>query len=309
MPLDPRVQRLLHMLSASAGATRLETAEDRRRGLTSLTAAVGGEAPDMEIIEDLVMSSPAGPLPFRRYRPKNADQGAIIFFHGGGWVAGGLDTHDGVCRRLAQASGCQVFAIDYRLAPEHPFPAGLSDAVFAVERLGECARAYGFNPEKLVIAGDSAGGNLAAAACLLSRARRGPPLVLQLLICPILDLAEESASRRAFAQGYFLSEATLARDLADYVPGDASLRDPRLSPLRAGDLAGLPPTHIHVAEFDPFRDEGLAFAERLKTAGVATRSVLHPGMIHYFYAMPGAIPYADKALSQIGATVRDVLAD
>ena len=309
MPLDPRAQRLLHMLSVSADAAQAETAEERRRGLASLTASVGGGAPDVATVDDLSMSGDAGPLTLRRYRPDGAGGGAILFMHGGGWVAGSLDTHDGACRRLANASTCQVFALDYRLAPEHPFPAGLEDAHAALRWLAAQVEAFQFDPAMLVMAGDSVGGNLAAATCLSARDEGGPKVVLQLLICPILDLAQESESRRAFAEGYFLSRATVERDLADYLPSGAKLFDPRLSPLHAPDLTGLPPTHIHVAEFDPFRDEGLAFAERLKTASVATRSVLHAGMIHYFYAMPGAIPYANAALQEIGAAVKTALTD
>ncbi len=300
------------MLSVSAGAAEPQTAEERRSGLASLTASVGGEAPTVASVEDLSMPSAEGLLALRRYRPEGVREGAILFLHGGGWVAGSLDTHDGVCRRLANASGCQVFALDYRLAPEHPFPAGLEDVLAALLWLAASAEAFQFDRAKLAIAGDSAGGNLAAAACLLAGGAGGPNIALQILICPILDLAEESGSRRSFAEGYFLSRATMARDLADYLRGHAlegaDLNDPRLSPLHAADLAGLPPTHIHLAEFDPFRDEGLAYAEHLKRARVPVRGVLHPGMIHYFYAMPGAIPYAEAALRDIGAAAKVALA-
>ena len=297
------------MLSVSADAAQAETAEDRRAGLAGLTAAVGGEAPGVEAVEDLQTPGPAGPLTLRRYRPKDAGGGAILFLHGGGWVAGGLDTHDGVCRRLANASGCQVFALAYRLAPEHPFPAGLKDALSALQWLADQGVSHGVDPAKLVLAGDSAGGNLAAAACLMARDRGGPAIALQVLICPILDLAGESASRDAFAEGYFLSRTTMGRDLIDYLPVGAYLGDPRLSPLHASDLAGLPGTHIHVAEFDPFRDEGLAYAERLTAAGGPVCCTQHAGMIHYFYAMPGAIPYAETALREIGDAVKMALRD
>ncbi len=308
MPLDPRAQRLLHMLSVSAGVAEPETADDRRRGLASLTASVGGEAPYVASVEDISLPGAAGPLILRRYQPEGEGVGAILFLHGGGWVAGSLDTHDGVCRRLANASGCQVFALDYRLAPEHPFPAGLEDGLTALRWLAANAGAFQFDPAKLVMGGDSAGGNL-AAACLLAREDHDPNIALQLLICPILDLARESESRSAFAQGYFLSRATMERDLADYLPPETDLFDPRVSPLHAPDLSGLPPTHIHVAEFDPFRDEGLAYAERLNAAGVTVSSRQHAGMIHYFYAMPGAVPHAEAALRDIGAAVKAALAD
>ena len=300
------------MLSVSAGAAEAQSVDERRRGLAGLTASVGGEAPAVAAVDDLQAPGDDGTLTIRRYQPKDAGAGAMLFLHGGGWVAGSLDTHDGVCRRLANASGCQVFALDYRLAPEHPFPAGLRDVLAALRWLAASAEAFRFDPAKLVVAGDSAGGNLAAAACLLARDAGGPAIALQVLICPILDLAKESESRLTFEEGYFLSRATMDRDLADYLRGyplgACDLTDPRLSPLYAADLAGLPPTHIHVAEFDPFRDEGLAYAERLRRAGAPVSGTLHPGMIHYFYALPGAIPYAGTALEQIGAAVKTALA-
>ena len=306
MPLDPRAERLLRMLSASAQDPQAETVEDRRRGLSSLTEMVGGASPEVAAVDMLACpGSVSGRLiPIRRYRPENAAPGAMLYLHGGGWVAGSLDTHDGVCRRLANASGRTVFAVDYRLAPEHPFPAGLEDAIAAIRWLQDEAATLDVAGD-LVVAGDSAGGTLATAACLALPGARKPALLL--LICPILDIATESASRRDFAEGYFLSQATLARDLADYIPAGADLSDPRLSPLHAMDLSALPPTLVQVAEFDPFRDEGLALVARLQAAGRPVTGALQPGMIHYFYAMPGAIPYADKALAEIGAAVREEL--
>jgi acetyl esterase/lipase len=308
MPLDPRAQRLLDMLAMSVQSGEPASIDDRRRGLADLTVGVGGEAPDVQRVTKLQVAGPAGAIPLRVYLPAAAENGAVIFLHGGGWVAGGLDTHDGMCRRLANSSGQRVIAVDYRLAPEHPFPAGLQDAVAAIQWVADNSEVLDVDPSRLVVGGDSAGGNLAAAACLLARDGGGPPIALQLLICPILDLGVESASRQAFASGYFLSLETMRRDLADYVNSGCDLGDFRLSPLNAADLARLPPTLIHVAEFDPFRDEGLAYAERLEAAGGVVSSTMHSGMIHYFYAMPGAIPYANKALAEIGTAVRVALA-
>ena len=268
MPLAPQVARLLHMLSASREGERRQSAEDRRRDLDNLAAAMGGDAPQMAEVENLQASASEGPIPLRRYRPTESCAGTIVFLHGGGWVAGSLETHDGLCRRLAEASGMQVFAVDYRLAPEHPFPAGLVDALAAIRWSSQQASALGADPGPLIVAGDSAGGNLAAAACLMMRDQGGPAVARLLLICPILDLAEDSPSRRAFKDGYFLNEATMLRDLADYAPSGADLYDARLSPLHAVDLADLPPVDVHVAEFDPFRDEGLA-AEGFDPAKIA----------------------------------------
>ena len=305
MALDRGAQRLLKMLAATGqGAGAARTPAERRRGLDSL-AELFDTPPDKAVeATDLTLPGPAGPLGAQLYAPAAAAQGLIVYFHGGGWVAGSLATHDGVCRRLAIGSGLKVLAIDYRLAPEHPFPAALDDALAAVRWAGASAEALDFDPARLVVAGDSAGAGLAAA---VAQSADRPPLALQLLICPILNLAGDSASRRAFAEGYFLDPATMAADLADYCGPTADLRDPRLSPLLAERLTGLPPALIHTAEYDPFRDEGEAYARRLRDAGVAVRQTRHGGMIHYFYALPRAIPYAAEALAGIGAEIGAVL--
>ena len=314
MPLDPRAARLLRMLAASdgSGADRLG-AEDRRRDLQALAAGFGGEPPPAQT-RNLTLPGQGGDIPVRRYdapaspsafpEPGAPPGGAVAYLHGGGWVAGGLDTHDGVCRRLARASGAPVFAVDYRLAPEHPFPAGLDDAEAAVRGLLARAAALGFDPARLVLAGDSAGANLAAAVC--GRLRDlSPPVRLLVLICPILDVAAKSPSRRAYGEGFFLRAEAMARDLQGYA-GDVDLAGPELSPLRAA-LAGLPPVRVHVAEYDPFRDEGVAYVHALRAAGVEARLTEHAGQIHYFYALPAALPRAEAALAEIGREVREAL--
>jgi acetyl esterase len=298
MTLDPHAGRLLRMLAATGRSAGAGTLQDRRRSLDSLAQVAAGPPMPMEEVDDLTIAGAGGALPLRRYLPFSAGGGTLLFLHGGGWVAGGRNTHDGVCRRLAQASGAAVLAVDYRLAPEHQFPAALDDVMAAI-------RWASVRSEMFVVAGDSAGANLAAAACLALGETVSPTALL--LLCPILDLARESPSRRAFAEGYFLSAEAMNQDLGDYVPPGADLFDPRLSPLHAQDLSALPPTYLHVAEFDPFRDEGLAFGEKLKTAGVDVNVTQHLGMIHYFYALSGAIPYADQALSRIGAEMKAAL--
>jgi acetyl esterase/lipase len=307
VPLDPRAARFLKLLAAASGEAQAETAEDRRRSLTALAETAAGPPVEAEV-RDVAVAGPAGPIPIRRYktpahRAPAQPGGAVLFVHGGGWVAGSLDTHDGFCRRLAAASGAEVLAVDYRLAPEHPFPAGLEDVSAALA--WACSEESGLDPAGLVLAGDSAGGTLAAAACLQAPVGARPARLL--LVCPILDLVAETPSRRAFSDGYFLSRATMARDLEDYLPAGADPADPRLSPLRTDDLSAAPPTRVHVAEFDPFRDEGLAFVERLRAAGVDAHARLHPGLIHYFYALAGAIPAAEAAVAAIGADVRAAL--
>ena len=301
--LDPRAARLLHMLDAggTAGAG-LQSPHDRRESLRALADVAADPPPPQVRCEALICpASNGGSLQVRRYTSADAVAGAaMLYLHGGGWVAGDLDTHAGVCGALALASGCSVFALHYRRPPEHPFPGPLEDALDALDWLHREAGPLGIDSGRLILAGDSAGANLAAAAAQDGRA---PRLALLLLLCPILDLPRDSGSRARFGQGFFLSAARLAGDAGDYLQG-ARLDDPRVSPL----LALAPPRAavalIHAAACDPFRDEAVDYAARLRDAGLRTEVTIHPGMIHYFYALPRAIPYARAALAAIGAQVK-----
>jgi acetyl esterase/lipase len=309
MPLDPRARRLLDLLAASAeGPSGPETAQQRRAGLRQLAELAGeGEVFAIQADDLCIPGGDGEPLGLRHYAPAfqpSGSGGLLVYIHGGGFVGGDLETHDGVCRAIASASQCAVLAVDYRRPPEHPFPAAVEDALAALSWAADHAAELGVHPGRLGLAGDSAGGNIAAAACLLARARGGPAIALQVLICPILEIAPRQPSRTAFREGFFLNPARFAQDVADYAPGQTEYDDPQLSPLCAADLGDLPPTLVHVAEYDPFRDEGLAFAERLRQHGTPAVAQLHPGMIHYFYALPRMIPYARTALEQIGADIR-----
>ena len=215
----------------------------------------------------------------------------LIYFHGGGWVFGNLDTHDGICRTLANEAACRVIAVDYRLAPEHAFPAAVDDSYAATTWIAQNASRLGIDPNRIAIGGDSAGGNLAAVVCQRAKSA-GPRLALQVLFCPVMDMSVDTPSRRALSAGYFLDQSMIDWSLKMYCPGGIDLGDPEISPLRAADFAGLPPAHIHTAEFDPLRDEGKAYADELARAGVAVRYMCHEGMIHHFYGMGGFIPYA-----------------
>jgi acetyl esterase len=298
MPLDRHAARLLAMRAAAAGAEpSAEPSVEARRGALVDLARFAADPPPDDVLR-LDLTTPVG-RPLRRYTPPDAGDAALLYLHGGGWVAGDLETHAGVCGALAAASGCSVFALDYRQPPEHPFPAAVIDAVEALAWLRDEAATHGLSRSRVGIAGDSAGANVAAAACLEARADGASGPALQLLICPILDPLGESGSRREFREGYFIEAARLAQDLGDYL-ARAAADDPRAAPLRAADLVGLPSTWIHAAEYDPFRDEALAYAERLRGAGVAVHTTVHPGMIHYFYALSRAIPAARAILAEIG---------
>jgi acetyl esterase len=308
MPLDRRAGRLLAMLAATEGAPQaLETPAARRQALRSL-AEMADDSRAAADVRDLRCRGPGGEIGLRAYAPPGAGQmilPGLVFLHGGGWVAGDLATHDGLCRRLALAADARVIAVDYRRAPEHPFPAAFEDALAAVRWVAAHAGALGVDAARLAIGGDSVGGGLAAAVTQAVRDAGAPRLALQVLICPILDVARAAGSRVAYGDGYFISRAAFARDLAAYLPPRSGADDPRLSPLRAADLARLPPAIVHTAEFDPFRDEGEAYAERLRAAGVPVRQARHAGQIHYFYAMAQAIPAAHAAAAKIGAQMRE----
>lgn len=308
MPLDRHARRFLEMLAA-AGQARggYDDAGERRRALNTLAELVDTPG-SVEIggVRDQLFSVSDGVIVLRIYSPLGKPERVLpgmVFFHGGGWVAGSLESHDGLCRRLANESGCRVIAVDYRLAPEHPFPHALEDGFAAWRHIACNPKAFGIDSARLGIAGDSAGGTLAAAICRMVRDGGGPAIAFQLLLCPILDIHGESAARRELADGYFLDRQTLLRDLELYCPG-ADRGEARLSPLLADDFSGLPPAFIHTGQFDPFGDEGEAYAARLLEAGVKVHGRVHPGMIHYFYCMPRMIPYAHHALHLIGAEIR-----
>lgn len=314
MPLDRHARRFLEMLAAAGQSRgRYDDVEERRSALINLadmvdppgTVEIGG-------VRDHLMAVSDGHISLRIYSPLGAPARmlpGILFFHGGGWVAGSLETHDGLCRRLCNETGCRVIAVDYRLAPDHPFPYGLADAVSSLKYVTANAKLFGIDPARLGVAGDSAGGTLAAVLCRIARDSNmgsggGPTIAFQLLLCPILDIHGESAARRELSEGYFLDRETLARDLELYVPAGIELSDLRLSPLCAEEFAGLPPAFIHTGQFDPFGDEGEEYAQRLGGFGVPVHGRTHPGMIHYFYCMPRMIPYANEAMRIIGSEIR-----
>ncbi len=310
MPLDPKAKRIIDMMSAGAAAAGATTSiEARREGFRKLMRISAAPVTACSV-EERSLPGPSGALAARLYSPDDAQGGplpGLVFFHGGGLVAGSLDTHDSLCRTLAAASGCRVVSVAYRLAPEWRFPAAVEDACAASAWIAVQAESFGIDAARLAVGGDSAGGTLAAVVCQWARGKPVPRFAAQLLLCPVLDFAATSASRREFSRGYLLDEATMQRDLEHYHDGKTTADDPRISPLREPDLKGLPQAIIHSAEFDPLRDEALAYAERLAQAGVQVRHTCHMGMIHHFYGMPGILPQARETLEGIGAELRAAL--
>ena len=309
MPLDPRVQRFLNLLAAgNPPDARTATVEERRKGLVSLMQFAGPPLA-LEQIEDRTLPGADGALRIRLYSPSTPKLlPGLIYFHGGGLVAGSIDTHDSIGRALSHYGGVRVVSVDYRLAPEHRFPAPLEDAKAAVHYISAHAADFGIDAARLGICGDSAGATLAAATCQWAARTGGPRLVLQLLLCPILDYSRITESKRELSSGYLVDQATLDHDLKYYLPEGAAPSNPLVSPLLATDLSGMPRTLIHTAEFDPLRDEGRNYFERLTQAGNEVSYTCHPGMIHLFYGLGAVIPYARTAFEQIGGETRAALA-
>ncbi len=242
----------------------------------------------------------------RLYVPRDAapTTALLMFVHGGGFAYGSLDSHDAPCRYLAERAGVRVLSVEYRLAPEHPYPAGLDDVVRAYQYLLEHTAELGADPERIAVGGDSAGGNLSAALCLRAREEGLPQPRLQVLAYPGTDFSQELPSRLEYAEGFYMTKAMIDRCRAAYLPDGADLTDPFLSPLQAKDLSGLAPAYVATAGFDPLRDEGEAYARRLSDDGVQVEMTRHPGLIHGFVNMVGVSSAARSAVDGIVAQLR-----
>jgi acetyl esterase/lipase len=306
MPLDPHVQRFLRVLAATHATdpSRL-TVTQRRDGFRDLMR-LSDAGPPIAGVEDGSLPGPAGPIEFRIYTPfgSAAPLPGLLWFHGGGLVAGSVETHDPLCRALAGEIGCRLISVEYRRPPEHKFPAAVMDCCAATTWVIGNAKALGIASDQIAVGGDSAGGGLAAIVCQMVRQSNAVTLAYQLLLCPILDYAGMTPSRLAFADDRLVSQMMMDHDLALYLPAGATPDDPLISPLRARDVSLLPRAYIHTAEFDPMRDEGCAYADRLAAAGVEVTYTCHPGMIHLFYGLTRLVPYALPALQRLGAEIK-----
>jgi acetyl esterase len=309
MPIDPELGAMLAFLAASGTPPMSQqTPQEARAGFRALSVDLRDPAllPEMAQVEDATVPGPAGQIPVRIYRPTPSDADAaavptVAFFHGGGWVIGDIDTHDLTCRTIARDTGSVVVSVDYRLAPEHPYPAAVEDALAATRWMVEHLTELGGN-DVLGVAGDSAGGNLAAVVAQEMRDR----VRAQLLIYPATDVPGDHASRTENGEGFFLDTATKTWFMQQYVPADADLTDPRLSPLY-GDLAGLAPAVVVVAELDPLRDEGKAYADALAGAGVPVSLRAFDGLIHGFVDMGRYSQAAQAAVTETFSLFRGLL--
>jgi acetyl esterase len=304
MPLHPQARRLLDMVEESGLPPLNQLPAPEARAQAATMRELVGDGPDVAHVEDFTIAGRAGDIPARRYEPDDP-AATILWVHGGGWVICDLESHDAMCRLLANSSGCRVIAIDYRLAPEHPFPAPLEDAWDA---LGHVAGTYG--ERSVILGGDSAGGNIAAVLAIRARDRGAPQLALQVLVYPVTDhvFTTPSYLQHGVGNETFLTTDEMRWFWDSYLPDETARENPEVSPLRAPDLSGLPPAIVLTAGYDPLRDEGLAYADRLRDAGVPVTRHHYDDMIHAFFSLINLLKSGNEAVEQVGADIRTAVA-
>jgi acetyl esterase/lipase len=314
LELDLDTQMLLRLAQRHpAPPLSRRTVAQARADLLRDTATVAGSRIPLAEVRETTVAGAEGPLRARMYVPEEAAGMAaagplVLYFHGGGWTCGDLDSHDQPCRALARSCGARVLSVDYRLAPEHSFPAPVEDALAAFRDVAGRAGELDVDPARIAVAGDSAGAHLAAVIAQQTAAAGGPLPAFQLLVYPVTDLVNVSESRRAFAEGFVLTRRNMDWYEDHFLGEHGDRRDPRASPLLAGSLRGCPPAMVVTAGFDPLRDEGEAYAHALRSAGVSTILRRYPGFVHGFIHMFAVGRGADRAVGEIGGVLRAALA-
>jgi acetyl esterase len=298
--LDPQLQELLQVAD-EAGVPAIHTfSYVKAREFYRLTSAkLAGEPPQNLTVTEQTLELSTAEIPIRIYRPESSadePQPALIYFHGGGWCIGDLDSHDHVCRWLASHSNCVILSVDYRMGPEYKFPAAVDDAFGVTYWVASNSRELGIDADRIGVGGDSAGGNLSAVVTLLAREQGAPNLACQLLIYPATDMLMRFPSHATCGDGYRLTRTSIAWFISGYLRDGEDMYDMRASPLMADSHADLPPAFVMTAAFDPLKDEGEAYAEKLKESGVKVKYSCYQGMVHGFIAMPGAVDMAKTAL-------------
>lgn len=300
--LDASAAQVIRMIE-EANLPRTETLSpaQARKAYEDARGVLSPEPPAIAEIRDIAIPGPGGEIPARLYRDgaDGAPRAGLVYFHGGGWVIGSVGTHDTVCRQIAQRSGAVVISVDYRMGPEHKFPAAVEDSIAATDHVARNAADFGIDPGRIAVGGDSAGGNLAAVVAIHARDNDGPAIGLQLLVYPATDFSMTQESHRAFAEGYVLTRPAMEYFQGHYLRSDADREDWRASPSRVADLSHLPPALVITGGFDPLRDEGEEYALRLAQAGVPTTLRRFPGQVHGFLTMGKVIPEAGKAVGEI----------
>jgi acetyl esterase len=309
MPLDPQAQRVVDQMAAlNLKPVEESTPAEARDSIRVRTAALG-PFEDVAAVADHRVPVAGGEVTVRAYSPGGSGpHPALVYYHGGGWVIGDLDTHDGLCRSLTNAARCAVLSVDYRLAPEWKYPVAVEDSYAALTWVVANAARLGIDPRRVAVGGDSAGGNLATVMALMARERRGPALVHQVLIYPVTDHRLDTPSYVENATGYVLTREGMRWFWNHYLAREAEGREPHASPLRAPSLAGLPPALVITAECDPLRDEGEAYAARLRDAGVPVTLTRYSGMFHGFVRMTRILDKARTALDEIAGSLQKAFA-
>ncbi len=308
MTLDPQVQTVLAQIAAAGKSPRSAMPLAEVRALSIATAAARNGQPEaVKNVEDQMVPGSEGAIPVRVYTPEGSGPfPALVFFHGGGWVLSNLDTHDGICRQLAKKSACVVVNVDYRLAPEHKFPAAPEDCFDVTAWVAQNARLLNIDPKRIAVGGDSAGAGLATVVALMARDRGGPSLICQLLVYPVTDYhTPGTPSYAELSEGYNLSRDDMVWFWSQYLSDEAEGYHPYASPLRAESLRGLPPAFVITAEYDLLRDEGEAYAARLQSEGVPVTLKRFPGMIHGFFNMSGVIDQGKIAIAEAAAALHE----
>jgi acetyl esterase/lipase len=305
MPLDPQVKVLLDQIAAQDGP-KLHTlsAPDARKVTGTMFRVPVERLPKVAHVEDRKIPGPAGEIPVRIYTPEGSGPfPVLVFFHGGGWVICDLDSHEAPCRLLTSKVGCVTVSVDYRLAPEHKFPAGVEDCFAATKWVAAHAKELGVDPNRLAVGGDSAGGNLSAVISQLARDAGGPKIAFQLLVYPATEAELDTPSHKMFTD-YFLTTNDIFWFWAHYLRSPADRKDPRIAPALAKSFEKLPPALIITAEFDPLRDEGEAYGEKLRKAGVPVTVSRYDGMIHGFFSMFDVLDKGKQAIDESAAALR-----
>ena len=312
MPLDPQIEFVIGLVKKANAPELWQLTPDQAREQYLLRVAKLAVKEPIFRAEDRRIPGPGSHIPIRIYTPREIKPGeklpVLLWFHGGGFVIGSLETHDSVCRMLANQADCIVVSADYRLAPEYKFPAAVEDCEAALKWVALHAVEFGADPQAIAIGGDSAGANLATVVAILARDAGHPKLAFQLLIYPCAAPEPETPSHYKFAEGYVLSRNTITWFFRHYQRSRADSNDFRFAPLVADDLANLPPALVLVAGYDPLRDEGVDYAKRLIEAGNRVRLVNYEGMIHGFYLMGGAVDAARRAVAESAQALREAFA-
>ena len=304
MPLDPQTQFVLAQLAATGGPPLESLSPEEARASFTFPQ---GEVEQVGKVEDRTIPGPESEIPIRVYYPKEAKDvyPALVFYHGGGWVIGNIETHDNICRALTNIANCVTISVDYRLAPEHKFPAAVDDCYAAVKYVYDHAGEFQVDRRRIAIGGDSAGGNLAAVTAHLTKERKTPEICFQLLFYPSTNLGgEPTASMLENSKGYFLEQGTMEWFRDCYINSEEDKMNPLVSPSLNKDFTGLPPALVITAEYDPLRDEGEDYAKKLAAAGVKVESVRYDGTIHGFVSMAAFIELGKKALEKAGTALK-----